>query len=241
MLQKGLVADGSGFGDLVKIGAEVHNMLRELLLQLLDQLLPALAGQVHFVDKEEGRYMVAPQQVPEGQGVGLDAVGAVDDQHGAVENGHGPLCLGGEVHMARGVHQGHVQMLSLHQRQLGENGDATAALEIMGIQKRIPMIHPTHLPPHTRPIKQRLGKGSLTGIHMGQQTRTTWPFFHLFGHKECPLSWIISSIIPREGTRVDIFLQGYRKNVVLLAHIICNLFVSNLYEKSRPLIAGDSC
>ena len=131
-------------------------MLRKLRLQLLQQGLPALSGQIHFIDKEEGGHPVALEQVPQGQGVGLDAVGAVDDQNRAVQHRHGPLRLRSEVHMARRIHQGDVQIYGLHQRQLGEDGNAPAPLQRMGIQKGVPVIHPPQLPPGAGHIEQRL-------------------------------------------------------------------------------------
>jgi len=186
--------------------------------------------------------------------VGLDAVGAVDDQDSAVENGHGALGLGGEVHVARRVHQGHIQMPGLQQGQLGENGDAPAALQVMGVEKRVPMIHPSQLPPGTRAVEQCFRQGRLTRIHMGQQSRTARPSFHLFGHRRCPLSWIISTIIPREVACVDIFLWTNRKNMVPVrfVRIVCIAagYIHNphrgisikIYQKTSPHPAcGSPC
>ena len=57
--------------------------------------------------------------------------------------------------MARGIHKGDIQPRGFQQGQLGKNGDTPAALQIMGIQKRIPMVHPAHLPPHTGLVQHR--------------------------------------------------------------------------------------
>ena len=45
-----------------------------------------LAPGVHFVDEEDGGYVVACEESPEGFGVALDAVGAGDDEDGVVED-----------------------------------------------------------------------------------------------------------------------------------------------------------
>ena len=68
------------------------------------------AGQVHLIDKEEHRHLVALQQPPQGQGMGLDPIGAADHQNGIVQHLQGALHLGRKVHMAGGVQQGHFQI-----------------------------------------------------------------------------------------------------------------------------------
>ena len=65
--------------------------------------------------------------------MGLHAVGAADDQHGAVQHRHDALGLGGKVHMAGGVHQGDGAVLRFQQRLFGKNGDAPCAFQRVGI------------------------------------------------------------------------------------------------------------
>ena len=69
------------------------------------QRLPPRAGQVHLVDEQKGRNLVPGQQLPQGAGVPLHAVGAADDQNRVVQHLQRPLHLGAEVHVARGVQQ----------------------------------------------------------------------------------------------------------------------------------------
>ena len=76
------------------------------MLQLFQHGGAVRPRQVHFIDEEKRGDVVPLQQVPEGAGVGLDTVGAADHQNGAVQHLEGPLRLGGEVHVARGVQQG---------------------------------------------------------------------------------------------------------------------------------------
>ena len=68
-------------------------------LVLLDVSLPFFNGYhwcqavsyTHLIDKEEGGDVIPLQQPPEGAGVGLDPVGAADDQNGTVQHLKRPL------------------------------------------------------------------------------------------------------------------------------------------------------
>ena len=126
--QQGLVAHGRRLGDFPRLHAEIHAARAQLGLQLLQQLLPVRPGQVHFVDEKKHRHLVALQQPPEGQRVGLDPVGAADHQHGAVQHRHGALRLRREVHMPRGVHQNELPVGGFQPGLLGENGDSPLPL-----------------------------------------------------------------------------------------------------------------
>ena len=110
--------------------------------------------------------------------MGLDAVGAADDQHGAVQHPEGPLRLGGEVHMAGGVQQRHFRVSYGQQRLLGEDGDAPLPLDGIRIQKGVPVVHPAQLPQCPAAVEQRLGQGCFSGVHMGQDAQDQ--FLHGF-------------------------------------------------------------
>ena len=97
-------------------------------MKLSHALFPVAARQIHFVEEEEGGYAVPFQQPPQCQGMRLDSVGAADNQHGAVQNGHGALGLRSKIHMAGGVHQGDFPVCRFQPSLLGENGNAPAAL-----------------------------------------------------------------------------------------------------------------
>ena len=100
----------------------------EMGLHILQQALLVRARQVHLVKKQQGRDVVAAQKLPEGFRVGLDAVGAADDQNRVVRYGHGPLGFGGEINMARGVDQSDGEPLCLKPRLFGKNRDAPCPL-----------------------------------------------------------------------------------------------------------------
>lgn len=86
--------------------------------------------------------------------------------------------------MAGGVHQGDLPVFRLENCLLGENGDAPAAFQLMGVQKGVPVIHPSQPPPGAGLKQQRLGQRGLSRIHMGQQSSTTWRLFHFIWHTE---------------------------------------------------------
>lgn len=84
------------------------------------------AGQVHFIEEEEGRDVIPAQQLPQGFGMRLDPVGATDDQNGVIQHLEGALRLCGEVYVSGGVQKGHGQRASLQTGLFGEDGDPLA-------------------------------------------------------------------------------------------------------------------
>ena len=169
IFQQGLVAQGGVLGNLLRRRPKIHTSRAQLPAQFRQQFLTGLPGQVHFVDKQEGGHLVPLQQPPQGHGVGLQAIGAADHQHGAVQNGHGPLRLGGEVHVTRGIHQGDLPVRGGESGLLGENGNASGPFQCVGVQHGIPMIHPAQGPPGAADIEQPLAEGGLSRVHMSQQ------------------------------------------------------------------------
>ena len=108
--------------------------------------------------------------------MGLDAVGATDDQDGPVQHLEGPLRLCGKIHVSRGVQQGDLRVPHRQQRLLGENGDAPLPLHGVRIQKGISMVHTPQLAQLSRPVEQGLGEGGLSRVHVGQDA--DGQFFH---------------------------------------------------------------
>ena len=188
IFQQCLIAHSGSFGDCLSILTEVHTAGGQLPLQLCHQRLPFRTRQVHLVDEEEGGDAVPLQQPPEGDGVGLNAVGAGDHQHRAVQNAHDPLGLGRKIHMAGGIHNGHIPIGCFQQGLLGENGDAPCPLQIVGVKIRIPVIHPAQGPSCTGNIQQGFAQCGLARVHMGQQTSTNMFLFELFTHGQSLIS-----------------------------------------------------
>ena len=125
--------------------------------ELVQACLPVKAKEVCFVYKDEDRHLPALEQLPDGEGVGLDAVGAADHQDGIVQHLEGALHLGGEVHMAGGVQQGELIFPDREHRLFGEDGDAPLPLEAVGIQKGIPMVHAAEPAHCAGAVEQGLG------------------------------------------------------------------------------------
>ena len=75
-----------GVGGFVGRGGEVDAGVVESVFELAEDVCFVGAGGVHFVDEEDGGYVVACEESPEGLGVALDAVGAGDDEDGVVED-----------------------------------------------------------------------------------------------------------------------------------------------------------
>ena len=119
--------------------------------------------------------------------------------------------------MTRGIHQGNIQIRGGKQRLLGKNGDSPLPFQGVGIQKRVPVVYPTQSAAGTAAIEQRFGKGSLTRVHMSQQTNTTRNFFRLSGHSASPLPWKCKCIITWKGAesreKRSIFSRVYLKTV----------------------------
>ena len=166
--QQTFVAHGRRLGDFRFGHAEVHTAGAQLLLQLGQQLFPICPGQVHFVDEQEYRHLVAFQQPPEGHRVGLDPVGAADHQHGAVQHRHGALRLRREIHMPRGIHQDDLPVVGFQTGLLGENGDAPLPLQIVAVQVGVSVIHPPQSPQLAAAIQKGFRKRGLTRVHMGK-------------------------------------------------------------------------
>ena len=133
VFQQCFVAHGGIFRDLLRGCGKVHAGGAELLPQLSQQPVLPHSGQIHLVEKQKRRHLIAFQQPPEGQGVGLHAVGAADDQHGAVQHRYDALGFGGKVHMAGGIHQGDGAVLRFQQCLFGKNGDASCPFQGVGI------------------------------------------------------------------------------------------------------------
>ena len=126
------------------------------------------------------------QHPPEGQGVGLDAVGAADDQHRAIQYRHHSFRFRGKIHMPRGIHQGQGQLFRGKQGLLGENGDAPLPFQIVGVQKCVAVIHPSPGPTGTGAVQQSFGKGGLARVHMGHKADTAIYLFCRSRHNTLP-------------------------------------------------------
>ena len=167
-LQQGLVTDGGLLRQGLRRKGEVRAAAVQAGFQLPQQGGLVRARQVHLVDEQEHRDLIALQETPEGSGVGLDAVAAADDQNGAVQDLEDPLRLGGEVHVARGIQQGDIQAVQVKLRLLREDGDAPLPLHGVGIQEGVPVVHPAQAADGPAPVQQGLGQRGLPRVYVSQ-------------------------------------------------------------------------
>ena len=100
----------------------------------------------------------------------LHPVRRADEQHRIVQYLERPLHLGGEVHVAGGIQQGELRPLPAQPGLLGEDGDAPLPLLDVGVQERVPVVHPPQLPDPAGQVQHGLGQRGLAGVHMGQQS-----------------------------------------------------------------------
>ncbi len=125
----GLGADGNGVR-----GVEADG--------LLDHLLGARdvgAGEIDFVDDGDDFEAVVDGEVGVGEGLGLDALGGIDDEQRAFAGGEGAGDFVGEVDVAGRVDE--VELVDLavfgrihHADGVGFDGDAALALEVHGVE-----------------------------------------------------------------------------------------------------------
>ncbi len=114
----------------------------QLPAQVMKQLGPAVAGEVHLGHEQHRGHGVVLQQPPQRAGVGLYAVDAADDQDGVVQHLEHPLRFTGEVHVAGGVQQRHVPRPQRQVGLAGEDGDAPLPLQLVGVHGGVAAVHP---------------------------------------------------------------------------------------------------
>ena len=128
---------------LARLGADAAHRVGGLAEQLGDLLGDALglgAGQVDLVQAGDELEARVDGQVGVGQGLGLDALGGVDDEQRALARGEGARDLVGEVDVAGRVDE--VQLVGLavaggveDADGLGLDGDPALALEVHGVEQ----------------------------------------------------------------------------------------------------------
>lgn len=110
--------------------------------------------------------------------------------------------------MARCVQQGQVQTVQRQAGLFGENGDAPLPLLGVGVQKGVPVVHPSQAAQLSALIEQRLRQGGLARIHMGKQTSTN--AFEIFFSGSSPITFTSHL---RKDIRVFIEKLQHRKNI----------------------------
>ena len=143
----------------------VRGVQPQHVFDLLGPLVGLGAGQVDLVDDRDQFQIRVDGLVEVGHGLGFDALGGVDHQHGPLAGGQGPADFVVEVHVAGGVDE--VQFVNLtvphvvHRHGGGLDGDAPLALQIHvveGLLARIAFIHDAGA------LQHAVGQGGLAVI-----------------------------------------------------------------------------
>ncbi len=112
----------------------------EDVFELLATFVDVGSGEVDFVEDGDDGEVLVEGEVDVGHGLGLDALGGVDDEDGAFAGGEGAGDLVGEVDVSGGVEE--VKFVGLpvfgfieHGDGVGFDGDAFFSLEVHGVEE----------------------------------------------------------------------------------------------------------
>ena len=146
----------------------IQAALTQTTLQLGSNRLAPGVLQIHLVDEDERRDVVAVEQTPQRLGVSLDAIVGTNDQNRIIERLECSFRFGRKIDMPRSVdeHEARITMLDHYLRR--EDGDAALALDCIGIQVRVAVIDASAGADLSRVEEHCLGKRGLTCIHVRQ-------------------------------------------------------------------------
>ena len=139
--------------------------------------------QINLVDHRQDLQVVLHSQVSVGQGLGLDALGGVHDEHRPLAGGQGTGHLIVEVHMARGVDKvqgigAAVLRLVVQTDGPGLNGDAPLPLQVHVVQQlalHLPLLH------RAAQLDEPVRQGGFSMVDMCNDAEIA--DFGLIGHK----------------------------------------------------------
>ena len=137
---------------------------------LVHELEGVLARTVPLVDDGEHRDAAVPADGEQLHGLGLEALGGVDQHHGGVDGGEDPVGVLGEVRVARGVEQvdDGVAVLELQGRR--GDGDAAVALHVHPVRHGAAAaglaVDGAGLADHAGVQRERLGQRGLAGVRV---------------------------------------------------------------------------
>ena len=142
-----------------------RNRLRAKTLHDVVETLEEIgAGLVHLVGEHDARDAILVALAPDGLGLRLDALVAVENDDGAVQHAQRTLDFDGEVDVARGVDD--VEALVFPDRSRGSRRDRDAALLLLlhEIHGRSAVMHFADLVALAGVIEDPLGGRGLSGI-----------------------------------------------------------------------------
>ena len=145
LLERCFIAEGERLVALARGQGKVDALRTQGLCELRHQRRLVRARKVHLVDEEKGRHAVALEQPPERARVALHAIAAADDEHRVVKHRERALHLGGKVDVAGRIEQRDLRFAGGEHGLLCKDRDAALALERVGIEKGVAMVHAPEL------------------------------------------------------------------------------------------------
>ncbi|MNO87954.1 hypothetical protein D3C76_793880 [compost metagenome] len=152
-------------------------MVPQALVDLPDHTEEVGALAVHLVHIGQTRHCVLVGLAPDRLGLRLDAVGAAEHHHRAIQHTQRTLHLDGEIDVPGGIDDVQPVFLVLlggaqPERRGGRRGDGDAALLLLHhpVHGRRPVVDFAHLVVDPGVEKDALGGGGLACIHMRDDT-----------------------------------------------------------------------
>ena len=130
----------------------------------VDREVEVGAELVHLVDEADARDVVLVGLTPHGLGLGLDALLAVEDGDGAVEDAERALHLDREVDVAGGVDDVDLVLVPEAGHGGGRDRDAALLLLLHPVRRRRTVVRLTDLVVDARVEQDALGRRRLAGI-----------------------------------------------------------------------------
>ena len=157
----------------------------------VDREVEVRAELVHLVDEADARDVVLVGLTPDGLRLGLDALLAVEDGDGTVEDAQRALDLDREVHVARGVDDVDLVVVPVAGRRGGRDRDAALLLLLHPVHRRRAVVRLTDLVVDPGVEQDPLGGRRLAGIdvsHDADVADLREVRQHIQCHVSCPLS-----------------------------------------------------
>ena len=156
-------------------------------LDFLDAAVEVGADLVHFVDEDDARHIVFVGLTPDGLGLRLDALIAVENAYGAVEHAQAALDFDGEVDVAGRVDDVEALAVPERRRRGGRDGDAALLLLLHPVHRRGAFMHLADFMALAGVIEDALRRRRLARIDVGHDAEVTVVLDRMrAGHDNCP-------------------------------------------------------
>ena len=138
---------------------------------LVEHFLGASVLPVDLVDDDDGRQVAGQRLLQHVTGLRQRTFGGIDEQEHTVDHGQGALDLAAEVGVAGGVDEVDLDTLPVDGSRLGEDGDATLALLVVGVHDAVD--HRLVGREGTRGAQERVDEGGLSVVDVRNQRDVT--------------------------------------------------------------------